>query len=331
MDLDAYRAAHEQEWARLEQLAARGRLAPTEADELIARYQSAATDLSVLQTAAGSSIDVDRLSIAIARARLKITGSGPGIGTALATFFGSALPAALYRIRWLTLAVALATILIGWLYAAWLLNTPGLFAGLGSEEGLRHYAEVQFTGYYTENASSSFAAQVWTNNAWIAAQCVAFGVTGIWVPYVIVQNAIGIGQGAAIMFHFDRGGEFFLHILPHGMLELTSVFVAGAAGLRIFWAWVAPGNRTRGESLAENGRSLMTVALGLIIVLFISGLVEGFVTGSALPWAVKIAIGALVFGAFLFYMIVIGGRAARAGATGDLDQYEAGARTVRVG
>ncbi|UCR90313.1 stage II sporulation protein M [Mycetocola spongiae] len=331
MDLDAYRAAHEKEWTRLEQLSSKRALSGAEADELIARYQSAASDLSVLQATAGSTVDGERLSVLLSRARLRFTSPGANVWTQLGEFFVLQLPAALYRLRWLTLAVALATVAIAAAWAIWLINDPQLLHNLGSESELRQFADHDFVNYYSEHASASFAGQVWTNNAWIAAQCVAFGITGIWVPYVIAQNAQGLGQSFAIMHSFDRGGEFFLYIAPHGMLELTAIFVAAAAGLRIFWAWVAPGTRTRAAALAEDGRALITVALGLVIVLFISGLVEGFVTGSSLPWAVKIGIGAAVLAAFLFYMIVIGRRATRLGATGDLNEQDAGARRIYAG
>ncbi|MBK0296458.1 stage II sporulation protein M, partial [Bacillus sp. S34] len=53
-----------------------------------------------------------------------------------------------------------------------------------------------------------------------------------------------------------RLGDFFLYIAPHGQLELYSVFLAAAAGLMIFWSWVAPGARTRAQALAEDGRAL---------------------------------------------------------------------------
>jgi len=107
--------------------------------------------------------------------------------------------------------------------------------------------------------------------------------------------------------------------------------VAGAAGLRIFWSWVAPGRLPRGRSLAQEARSLFTVVIGLIIALFVSGIIEGFVTPA--PWhpAVKIAIGALALGAFLVYMLVVGGRASRAGETGDLEEFERGASSLVAG
>ena len=77
--------------------------------------------------------------------------------------------------------------------------TPPWSRALGSDAELEYYAESEFTGYYSENPAAVFAGTVWTNNAWIAAQCVLFGITGIWPIMVLVQNAVGVGTAAAIM------------------------------------------------------------------------------------------------------------------------------------
>ena len=69
---------------------------------------------------------------------------------------------------------------------------------------------------------------------------------------------------------------------------------------------------------------LFTVALGLVGVLAVSGVIEGFVTGSALPWLVKIVIGAVALAAFWTYTLVLGHRAASDGETGDLEADQAG-------
>jgi len=148
---------------------------------------------------------------------------------------------------------------------------------------------------------------------------------------VLVQNAVGVGTAAAIMAAFERGDVFVLYILPHGLLELTCIFVAAAAGLQIFWAWVAPGRRPRGEALAAAGRSLATIAVGLCIALGVSGLIEGFVTAQPWPWPVKIGIGAAALALFLAYMLVVGRRAHRLGESGDLTEYEAGTPTLVAG
>jgi uncharacterized membrane protein SpoIIM required for sporulation len=172
---------------------------------------------------------------------------------------------------------------------------------------------------------------VWTNNAWLAAQSIATGILGVYVPYILIQNAVNLGVAAGIFVHYGRSDVMFSYILPHGLLELTSLFVAAAAGLRIFWAWIAPGSRTRGQALAEEGRALFAIAVGVAISLFVSGLIEGFVTPSALPVWAKIAIGALALAAFLVYMLVVGRRAVLAGETGDLAESDAGARRLVAG
>lgn len=331
MDLDAYTAARSADWDRLAQLAKKGRLDGSDADELIDLYQAGAADLSAIQTSAGSTAVGDRLSLTLSAARLRFTGAGANLFAQIPRFFALELPAALYRIRWIVLAVALATIVIATLYALWITGNPDVLRNLGSDANLRQYVDHTFIDYYSNNPAASFAGQVWTNNAWIAAQCIAFGITGLWVPYVIIQNAVGVGTAAGVMFAYGRGDVMFAYILPHGLLELTSVFVAAAAGLRIFWAWIAPGARTRAQALAEDGRALFTVAVGCAISLFVSGLIEGFVTPSALPVWAKIAIGALALAAFLFYMLVVGRRAVRLGETGDLAEFDAGARRIVAG
>ncbi|QJU54400.1 stage II sporulation protein M [Herbiconiux sp. KACC 21604] len=331
MDLDAYSAAHRDDWDRLDELGRRRGYSGREADELIERYQSGSTQLSAIKTVAGSTAYGDRLSVSLSRARLRFTGAGANVFRQIPVFFAVQLPAALYRLRWLTLAVALATVIIAALYALWISQNPPVLAAIGDNAYLKQIAEEDFVDYYSENPAASFTGLVWTNNAWIAAQCIAFGVLGVFVPYVIIQNAQNLGVNAAVMFEFGHGDVFFLYIMPHGMLELTAIFVAAAAGLRIFWAWVAPGALTRGRSLAENGRALFTVAIGLVFVLFVSGVIEGFVTPSPLPWWLKIGIGALALVAFLFYMVFVGGRAYRAGQTGDLEEFEAGATQLVAG
>ena len=331
MDLDAYTAAHRDEWSRLDALSKSRELSGTDADELIERYQAGASDLSAIKTTVGSTSQGAQLSLYLSRARLRFTGAGANLLRQIPAFFVFQLPAALYRIRWLTLALALVTVGVAALYAFWVSNDPQVLANLGSDADLKKLADEDFVNYYSENPAASFTGQVWTNNAWLAAQCIAFGITGFYVPMLIMTNAQNLGLNAAVLFHYGEGDTFFLYILPHGLLELTAIFVAGAGGLRIFWAWIAPGARTRSQALAEDGRALFTVALGLVIVLFISGIIEGFVTPQPWSWAVKIGIGALALAAFLAYMLVVGRAAVRAGQTGDLEEFESGAKQLVAG
>ncbi|MCL2514777.1 MAG: stage II sporulation protein M [Microbacteriaceae bacterium] len=331
MDLDAYTAAHRGEWDRLTQLAAQPTLSGREADELVELFQTGSAQLSALSSSVGQSIPGDRLSIALSRARLRFTGANDNPLRAIPRFFVLQLPAALYRLRWLTLAVAAATILIAVVLATWVNGDHAVLAALGNQADLKKLVDSEFVDYYRTNPAASFFGQVWTNNAWVAAQSIAFGITGIYPAVVVVQNAVNVGIDAAAMFAFGKGDVFFSFVLPHGMLELTSIFVAASAGFRIFWAWVVPGARTRSRSLAEEGRSLFIVAIGLTMSLFVSGVIEGFVTPSHLPVWLKISIGAVALAAFLAYMLVVGGRAARAGETGDLDAADRGATQLVAG
>tara|TARA_B100000519_G_scaffold147337_3_gene128202 strand:+ start:46663 stop:47676 length:1014 start_codon:yes stop_codon:yes gene_type:complete len=331
VDLDALTAARREEWDRLDALSRMRRPTGDEVDELVTRYRSASADLADIKTSAGRTPHGDHVSTMLSRARLRLTGAPENVLRQIPRFFALQLPAALHRLRWTTLVIAVAFVAVGAIVAAWVAADPALVASLGPQAALEQYAENDFAEYYSENPAAVFAGTVWTNNAWIAAQCVMFGITGIWPIMVLVQNAVGVGTAAAIMFAFGRGDVFVLYILPHGLLELTCIFVAGAAGLHIFWAWVAPGRRSRGQALAEAGRSLATVALGLVLALAVAGLIEGFVTAQPWPWPVKIGIGALALGAFVFYMVVVGGRARRAGETGDLTEYEAGTPTLYAG
>ena len=331
MDLDALTAARRQEWARLDELGRARHLNGEQVDELVTRYRSASADLADIKSSAGRTVRGDHVSTLLSRARLRLTGGGENVLRQVPRFFALQLPAALYRVRWTTLVIALCFIGVVMLVSFWVSGDPTLVASLGPQAQLEAYVNESFVGYYRENPAAVFAGTVWTNNAWIAAQCVLFGVTGVWPLMVLVQNAVGVGTAAAIMFSFDRGDVFLQFILPHGLLELTCIFVAAAAGLHIFWAWVAPGRRSRAESLASEGRALATVAIGLVFALALSGAVEGFVAPQTWPWQVKIALGAAALAVFLVYMLVVGRRAVRLGETGDLTEYEAGTPTLVAG
>jgi uncharacterized membrane protein SpoIIM required for sporulation len=324
VDIDAFSAVNGDKWARLYVLAYKRRLDGSEADELLRLYQTTSAHLSLIRSVAPESGLSASLSATLAQARTRFTGARSNFMDDLARFFVIALPAALYRIRWLTVWCGLAFCLVAGAYALWIATSPDALRALGSDATVKQYVERDFVDYYSENPAASFAGAVWTNNAWIAAQAVALGITGFWVPMILFSNAQGLGIAAGVFAAVGKSDVFFSYILPHGLMELTAVFIACAAGLKIFWAIVSPGPRTRGQAVAAEGRSLITVALGLVVVLFVSGLVEGFVTPSSLPVWAKITIGAAVLAAYWTYVLVWGRRAYRSGASGDLDSADAG-------
>jgi uncharacterized membrane protein SpoIIM required for sporulation len=324
VDIDAFSVVNGDKWSRLRDLASKRRLTGPEADELLRLYQATSAHLSLIRSLAPESGLSASLSATLAQARTRFTGARSNFTADLERFFVVALPSALYRLSWLTLACGTAFILIAGAYALWIGGSPDALRALASDSAVRQYVEEDFVGYYSANPAASFAGAVWTNNAWISAQAVALGITGVWVPMILFDNAQGVGIAAGIFAASGKSDVFYSYILPHGLMELTAVFIACAAGLRIFWAMVSPGPRTRGRAVAEEGRSLITVALGLVLVLFVSGLVEGFVTPSPLPVWAKIGIGSTVLGVYWLYVLVWGRRAYLAGARGDLGAADAG-------
>ena len=320
MDLDAFVAVHGPEWNRLEELTARRRLTGAEADELVSLYQRAATHLSVVRSSAPDPAVIARLSTTVARARSGVAGTQePWNGSWPGSWWCPSRPRSTGSAGW-SAACAAFTIVVATGFAAWVANDPRARAAIGSDERIRQLVEHDFENYYSEYAAGSFAAQVWTNNAWVAALCVATGVSGVLVVVILWQNAVNVGASAGLMAAYGRLDLFFGLITPHGLLELTAVFVAAAAGLRLFWSWIDPGPVPRLRSMAREGRAMVTVALGLVFVLLVSGIIEAFVTPSPLPTWARIAIGVLAWSAFLGYVGFFGRRAVLAGETGDLSR-----------
>lgn len=330
VDTDAYIAVHDAEWRRLEELTRRRTLSGPEADELAALYQATAGHLSVVRTQAPDPALVSRLSMVLAESRSRLAGAREFSLRDVVLFFTVTLPLAFHRVRWWTAGVGAGFVAVAVLAGWWFTVSPAVQASVGTPEQLRQYAEQAFEAYYSNSPAPDFAAQVWTNNAWIAFQCVGGGITGVLPLWVLWSNAVAVGQAGGIMATYSDLGVFFGLILPHGLMELTAIFVAGGAGLKLCWAWVAPGPRTRARALREEGLRLVVVAIGLVFVLGVSGIVEAFVTPSGLPAGVRIGIGAVVLAAYWAYTVVLGGRAAGAGET-DMDEDRAGYHVAQAG
>jgi len=329
VDLDAYVAAHRAEWQRLEQLLARAsrprRLTGAEVDEVVDLYSRTATHLSVVQSRGRDPQLVARLSQLVARARGTVAGGRRAQWSDVARFLRVDFPAVCYRTRWWWGGAALAFLLVAVPVGLWVAGDPAVQLAAGDPEQVRQLVEQDFEGYYSAAPSQEFAAQVFTNNAYVAAQAIVFGVLlGLPIPFILLTNAVNVGVSGGLLAASGRTGLFFGLILPHGLLELTAVFVACGLGLKLGWTVVDPGRRTRTAALAQEGRALVTGALGLALVLLVSGLIEGFVTPSGLPTAARVGIGVLAEAAFLAYVFGPGRRAHAAGTTGDLSADRAG-------
>ncbi|RCV55695.1 stage II sporulation protein M [Marinitenerispora sediminis] len=320
MDLDVFAAAHRSDWDRLERLVRRRRrLTGPEVDELVELYQRASTHLSVVRSSGQDPALVGWLSGLVARARSAVTGAHAPAWQDLVRFFTRTFPAVVYRLRWWWIAASLGTVAFSTVLAAWIVADPQVYSALGTPEEIRAYVEHDFANYYVEYPGASFAARVWTNNAWAAAQALIFGVF-LCVPtiYVLALNGANLGLAGGMMFANGKGDVFLGLIIPHGLLELTAVFVAAGVGIKLGWTIIDPGPRPRLRALGEEARAAVAVALGLVVVLFVSGLIEGFVTGWVHTTWLRIGIGVVAEALFLAYVFTLGRRAAREGETGDI-------------
>lgn len=329
MDIDVFAAVHAREWERLEELVRKRRsLDGEEIDELVELYQRVSTHLSMVRSSGQDPVLVGRLSALVARARSAVTGAHASAWRDVGGFFTRVFPGTLYRLRWWWIGTSTGMVAVAAAAAAWVATNPDVVHALGTPEALAQYVDHQFANYYMENPRGSFAAQVWTNNAWVSAQAIIYGVAlGVPTLAVLLLNAVNVGVGAGIMIAHGQGGVFFGLLLPHGLLELTAVFVAGGVGLKLGWTIIAPGDRTRMRALGEEARAAIAVALGLVAVLFVSGIIEGLVTGNAaagdLPIPVALGIGVLAEALFLVYVFTVGRRAHQEGETGDIENAPA--------
>jgi uncharacterized membrane protein SpoIIM required for sporulation len=326
VDIDHYLAVNQPGWDRLAHLTSRARrsrraLSPAEIDELVAGYQRASAQLSRARTAYRDP-DLDaRLTRLVADAAAAIYGQRAHPARAVGRFFADTFPAAVWHLRRFVLAATLVMFVPAVLVAVWLLQDPAAMDASGSPAHRQIYVEDRFEQYYSEQPSTVFFTQVTTNNIRVSFTAFAAGLFAA-APgaFVLGFNGVAVGQVAAWMIDAGDGGRFFGLILPHGLLELSAIVIAGAAGLALGWAWIAPGDRRRTDALAEEGRRAAAVVLGLIVTFIAAGLIEGFVTGSGLPAALRVGVGAAAWVCFVAYLFTRGRAAAAAGLTGSMGE-----------
>lgn len=324
MDVDAFVLAHRGTWDRLDRLIGRRRsLSGAEIDELVELYQRVSTHLSILRSAekiGSDSMLVGRLSSLVARARSAVTGAHAPLSSTFKRFWTVSFPVVAYRTwRW-WLATAAAFFAVVAIVALWVAGNPEVQSSLGTPSDIQQLVNHDVESYYSEHPAAAFALQIWVNNSWVSAQCIALSVVlGLPIPFVLFQNAANLGVIAGLMFPAGKGGVLLGLLAPHGLLELTAVFLSGAAGMRLGWSVISPGDRPRGQVLAEQGRAVVSVAVGLVAVLLASGLIEALVTPSPLPTFIRVGIGVIAEAAFLFYIAYFGRRGVKAGESGDIE------------
>lgn len=320
MDVEAFVSVQRPQWDRLAALTKRQRrLTGAEADELVQLYQRVGTHLSALRAAGADPMTIGRLSGLLADARGAVTGAQTPVWRDISRYFLVTFPGALYASRRWWLAVgAVFYLIVGWL--AWrIVAHPEVLSSVATPAQIQQLVDSDFASYYSENPAQDFAFRVWTNNALLSAATLALGILIVPALFLLWGNAANLGLIAGIMIGHGRSDVFFGLITPHGLLELTELFVSTAAGLRMAWAWIDPGPRTRMQALAQAGRSAIGMVMGLAVVLLITGIIEAFVTPSPLPTWLRVGIGVVAEIGFFVYVWTLGRRAHRAGEDGDVE------------
>jgi len=327
MDIDRFLAVNQPAWNRLDVLchaAERGgqRLDATDLDELVRLYQRASSHLSYAQTYFGDPALTATLTSLVGRANAIVYGTRRRSLRSLGRFFTTTFPAAVWHARRFVVVSALAFFVPAIVIGVWLAHSPKAIDAVGSAALRQTYINHDFAAYYRSQPSAQFAAKVQTNNITVAFLAFAGGIAGCVLTVIaLARNGASIGLSAGLFASAHKLPEFFGLILPHGLLELTSVIVAGAAGLRLGWALIDPGDRTRATAIADEGRRSVVIVAGLILTFLVAGTIEGFVAGSSLSTPVRVSIGAVVEVAFILYVVVLGRAAAARGLTGAFGEH----------
>lgn len=327
MHVDEFIATNQPAWARLRELTERaGRrargLSPSDLDELVHLYQRTSTHLSLARSRYRDPALSGELTRLVARAGALVYGTRPRTVRGFLRFFTDTFPAALWHLRWFVLASTLLFVVPFVAVGLWVGNSTAALEAAGPEAVREAYVTEDFEEYYTALPSAEFTALVTTNNIRVGVLAFALGIAAcLPTAAVLAYNGVNVGVAWGLFLAAGEQARFWGLIVPHGLLELTAVFVAGATGLRLGWTLIDPGDRRRAAALGEEGRRAIVVVLGLFVVFSVAGVVEGFVTGAPLPTWVRVGIGVLVEAAFLAYVFVYGRAAVARGLSGRMGEH----------
>ena len=205
----------------------------------------------------------------------------------------------------------LPMLLVGWL----VFQRPDLILSVTSAEQAAQFEEMYSDA--TQSIGARGADSDWMmfgfyirNNIGIAFQCFAAGIFfGVGSMFFLLFNGIVIGAIAGFLTERGLGATFYSFVVTHGAFELTAIVLSGAAGLRLGQALVAPGRRTRVQSLTQAARETTVIIYGFMVMLLIAAAIEAFWSSARwLPLPLKYAVAALCWIAVLGYLTFQGRR-----------------------
>jgi len=321
LNVDRFISRRERDWRELDELlragadSRLGRRARRDAAAILrlgALYRGAAADLALARRGFPGDSVVARLESLVARARQAVYAEEPR-RESLRTFFARSY---WVRVRERPAPLLLAAALLlgpALLAAAWALNDTGAAIGLVPAQFRQAVEPVGDTGM-TAAQTAGFSGAVMTNNIQVTFLSFAAGILlGLGTAAVVAYNGAILGAVAGGAIANGNGAEFAEFVTAHGIIELSCIVVAAAAGMRMGYALVAPGPRTRGLALVEEARSAIVIVLGTVPWVILAGIIEGFVTRAGFGLVPGIVLGVSI-GALFWGLVLVRGRPARPAA-----------------
>lgn len=286
-----FRREREADWRRLEAIVDKAEKRSASAlsdDEILAMpvlYRSALSSLSVARATSLDQGLIGYLESLAARAYFFVYGARSTPQEQLAAFFGRDWPTGV-RGLWRETLIALAITALGAAVAWWLVGTDSDwffgFVDAGLADGRDPTASretLRATLYHDEGAEglSAFSTWLFTHNAGVALLAFALGFAfGAPTIVLLLMNGAMLGAMLHVFFEKGLGFEFGGWLLIHGVTELFAIVLAGAAGMKIGWAVAFPGHDSRLEALSRAGRTTGAAMVGVVLMLLLAGLLEGF-------------------------------------------------------
>ena len=315
-DSRRFRAAREGEWRRLEEILTRAERKSVRAlsdEDLLALpilYRGALSSLSVARE---TSLDLELINYLeglCARAYFFVYGVRTSVGSRVAAFFARDWPLAIqgiWRETLVSLAITLIGVLAGYLLVA---HDPEWYASFVSPDlagGRDFSASTDFLRnqlYDTPGANglSIFATFLFTHNSQIAIMCFALGFAfGVPTLMLLIQNGAMLGAILALYISRGLGLEMGGWLIIHGSTEMFAIILAGAAGFRIGWGVVFPGEETRMDAATRAGRISALAMAGVVAMLACAGMLEGIGRQIIISDLVRYAIGLIMLTLWLLY------------------------------
>lgn len=155
------------------------------------------------------------------------------------------------------------------------------------------------------------SSSIMINNIQVSILAFATGIlAGVGTFVVMFYNGLMLGVIAGAIKHKGMAVAmgFWAFVAPHGVIELTAIFISGGAGLMLGWAVINPGDRARGDALKLAGRQALVLVLGVASMLVIAGIIEGFFSPAVLPDSLKFLVAGLLGAAEFSYLFLAGSK-----------------------